>query len=73
MAVPQDAPASRTIPGEMEAHYEFAPNCIEIRACGGSGEEAEAARAERLTDAEVMDEVDHYRGQADTAIMYQPA
>ena len=36
MAVPQDAPASRTIPDEMEAHYEFAPNCIEIRACGGT-------------------------------------
>ena len=33
----------------------------------------EAAQAERLTDSEVMDEVNHYRGQADTAIMYQPA
>ena len=36
MAVPQDAPASRTIPGESEASYEFAPNCIEIRAYGGT-------------------------------------
>ena len=41
--------------------------------CGGNCEEAEAAQAERLTDSEVMDEVDHYRGQADTSIMYQPA
>lgn len=41
--------------------------------CCGSCEEALAAEAERLTDSEVMDEVDHYRGRADTSIMYQPA
>ena len=36
MAVPQDAPASRTIPGELDTYYEFAPNCIEIHACRGT-------------------------------------
>ena len=51
---------------------DYCPYCGSFDCCG-SCEEAEAAQAERLTDSEVMDEVDHYRGQADTAIMYQPA
>ena len=51
---------------------DYCPYCGSFDCCG-SCEEAEAAAEERLTDAEVMDEVDHYRGQADTAIMYQPA
>lgn len=50
---------------------DYCPYCGSFDCCG-SCEEAEAAAEERLTDAEVMDEVDHYRGQADTAIMYQP-
>ena len=51
---------------------DYCPYCGSFDCCG-SCEEAEAAQAERLTDAEVMDEVNHYRGQADTVIMYQPA
>lgn len=51
---------------------DYCPYCGSFDCCG-SCEEAEAAEAERLTDSEVMDEVDHYKGQADTAIMYQPA
>lgn len=51
---------------------DYCPYCGSFDCCGNC-EEAEAAQAERLTDSEVMDEVDHYRGQADTAIMYQPA
>ena len=51
---------------------DYCPYCGSFDCCG-SCEEAEAAQAERLTDSEVMDEVDSYRGQADTAIMYQPA
>jgi len=51
---------------------DYCPYCGSFDCCG-SCEEAEAAAEERLTDAEVMDEVNHYRGQADTAIMYQPA
>ena len=51
---------------------DYCPYCGSFDCCGNC-EEAEAAAEERLTDAEVMDEVDHYRGQADTAIMYQPA
>ena len=51
---------------------DYCPYCGSFDCCG-SCEEAEAAQAERLTDSEVMEEVDHYRGQADTAIMYQPA
>lgn len=51
---------------------DYCPYCGSFDCCG-SCEEAETAEAERLTDAEVMDEVDHYKGQADTAIMYQPA
>ena len=51
---------------------DYCPYCGSFDCCG-SCEEALAAEAERLTDSEVMDEVDHYRGQADTSIMYQPA
>ena len=51
---------------------DYCPYCGSFDCCG-SCEEAEAAQAERLTDSEVMEEVDSYRGQADTAIMYQPA
>ena len=51
---------------------DYCPYCGSFDCCG-SCEEAEAAQAERLTDSEVMDEVDNYKGQADTAIMYQPA
>ena len=54
------------------ASGDYCPYCGSFDCCGDC-EEAEAAEAERLTDSEVMDEVDHYRGQADTAIMYQPA
>ena len=48
------------------------PYCGSFDCCGDC-EEALAAEAERLTDAEVMEEVDSCRGQADTSIMYQPA
>lgn len=51
---------------------DYCPYCGSFDCCGDC-EEAEAAESERLTDAEVMDEVNHYKGQADTAIMYQPA
>ena len=51
---------------------DYCPYCGSFDCCGNC-EEAFTAESDRLTDAEVMDEVDHYRGQADTAIMYQPA
>ena len=51
---------------------DYCPYCGSFDCCG-SCEEAETAEAERLTDAEVMDEVNHYKGQTDTSIMYQPA
>ena len=51
---------------------DYCPYCGSFDCCG-SCEEALAAEAERLTDSEVMEEVDSCRGQADTAIMYQPA
>ena len=51
---------------------DYCPACGSFDRCG-SCEEAEAAAEERLTDSEVMEEVDSCRGQADTAIMYQPA
>ena len=51
---------------------DYCPYCGSFDCCG-SCEEAETARAERLTDSEVMEEVDRCRGQADTSIMYQPA
>ena len=46
---------------------DYCPYCGSFDCCG-SCEEAEAAQAERLTDSEVMDEVNHYKGQAGTAI-----
>ena len=51
---------------------DYCPSCGSFD-CFGSCEEAAAAAAERLTATDVMAEVAHYRGQADTAIMYQPA
>ena len=51
---------------------DYCPYCGSFDCCGDC-EEAETAAEERLTDSEVMEEVDSYRGQADTAIMYQPA
>jgi len=51
---------------------DYCPYCGSFDCCG-SCEEVLAAEAERLTDSEGMDEVNRYRGQADTAIMYQPA
>ena len=51
---------------------DYCPYCGSFDCCGDC-EEAEAAAEERLTDAQVMEEVDSYRGQADTSIMYQPA
>ena len=51
---------------------DYCPYCGSFDCCG-SCEEAEAAQAERLTDAEGMEEGDRTRGQADTASMYQPA
>ena len=51
---------------------DYCPYCGSFDCCGDC-EEAEAAAEERLTASEEMDEVNHNRGQADTANMYQPA
>ena len=50
----------------------YCPSCGSFDSCGDC-EEAETAAEERLTDSEVREEGDSYRGQADSAILYQPA